>query len=127
MTIANAVVLFGHGARDSAWAKPLERVRDRVRESSPGLGVELAFLEFMTPTLDDAIDALAAAGARRIVIVPMFIAQGGHLKNDLPKLVARAAQRHPEREIVPASAVGESDAVIAAMAAYAADCAFDRR
>lgn len=127
MTIENAVVLFGHGARDPAWSKPLERVRDRVRASSPGLGVELAFLEFMTPALDEAIDALAAAGARRIVIVPMFIAQGGHLKNDLPKLVARAARRHPQREIVQASAVGEADAVIDAMAAFAAGCAFDRR
>jgi sirohydrochlorin cobaltochelatase len=122
MTCDSAVILFGHGARDAAWAQPMERVRDRLRTQAPEVGAELAFLEFIAPTLDEAIDTLVARGARRIVVVPMFIAQGGHLKRDLPQLVAAACARHPDREITQALAVGESDAVIDAMASYAQDC-----
>jgi len=120
-----AVVLFGHGARDPAWARPMERVRDALRLQSPELAVELAFLEFIAPTLDDAIDVLVAQGARRVVVVPMFIAQGGHLKSDLPKLVDAARVRHRGCDIVQALAVGEADVVVAAMAEHARRCALD--
>jgi sirohydrochlorin cobaltochelatase len=120
-----AVVLFGHGARDPAWAQPMERVRDALRLQAPELAVELAFLEFIAPTLDDAIDALVARGARRVVVVPMFIAQGGHLKSDLPKLIDAARVRHRGCDIVQALAVGEADVVVAAMAEHARRCALD--
>ncbi|WP_332675824.1 sirohydrochlorin chelatase [Aromatoleum sp.] len=125
MSGERAVVLFGHGARDPAWAAPMRRVRDRLVAAAPDVGVELAFLEFIEPTLDVAIDSLVVRGARRIVVLPMFIAQGGHLKADLPKLVAAARARHPACEIVQALAVGEADSVIAAMAEYARRCAAD--
>ncbi len=118
-----AVVLFGHGARDPAWAEPMRRVRDQLVATAPEVGVELAFLEFIEPTLDVAIDSLVARGAHHIVVVPMFIAQGGHLKADLPKLVAAARMRHPGCEIVQALAVGEADPVVQAMADYARRCA----
>ena len=120
-----AVVLFGHGARDPAWARPIERVADRLRALAPELRVAMAFLEFIAPTFDEAIDTLVADGARRIVVVPMFIAQGGHLKRDLPTLVDAARARHRECEIVQALAVGEADTVVAAMAEYARRCVAD--
>lgn len=116
---SKAVVLFGHGARDPEWARPMRRTRELLQALAPDVPVELAFLEFMTPTLAEAIDRLVAGGARRIAVVPMFIAQGGHLKSDVPDLVAAARLRHPDCEIVQAPAVGEAESVIAAMAAYA--------
>ncbi|QTQ36063.1 Sirohydrochlorin cobaltochelatase [Aromatoleum petrolei] len=113
------MVLFGHGARDPEWARPMRRTRDHLHTLAPGLRVELAFLEFMTPTLDEAIAALVHDGVRHITVVPMFIAQGGHLKSDVPRLIGAARERHVGCEIALAQAVGEADGVIAAMAEYA--------
>ncbi|NMG29046.1 sirohydrochlorin chelatase [Aromatoleum evansii] len=127
MSETHAVVLFGHGARDPEWARPMRRTRDHLRAQAPGLRVELAFLEFMAPTLDEAIAALAHDGIRRITVVPMFIAQGGHLKSDVPRLVASARALHPGCEITLALAVGEADGVIAAMADYALGCSVASR
>lgn len=123
MEDTKAVVLFGHGARDPEWAKPMRRAREVLLARTPGLAVELAFLEFIKPELADAIDTLAAGGARRITVIPMFLAQGGHLKKDLPLLIEAARERHRGCDIRQAQAVGESDIVIAAMADYAAHCA----
>ena len=119
MRSGNAVVLFGHGARDPEWAGPMRRTAQAMRAQSPELLVELAFLEFMQPTLVEAIDSVVAAGARRITVVPMFLAQGGHLKRDVPLLVEQASLRHPGCEIRQALAVGEADRVVTAMAEYA--------
>ncbi len=98
----------------------------RIREAAlarPGAPrVELAFLEFMSPTLPEAIAALAAEGARRVAVVPIFLAQGGHLKRDLPVLLEEARAAHPGCEITLATAAGEADPVVAAMADYALGC-----
>jgi sirohydrochlorin cobaltochelatase len=114
-----AVILFGHGARDPEWANPMRRARAQLLAETPALRVELAFLEFIEPSLDEAIDRLAAGGATRITVIPMFLAQGGHLKRDLPALIEAACRRHPQCAIRQAAAVGEADTVIAAMADYA--------
>lgn len=115
--MAGALILFGHGARDAAWAEPLRRVQAAVRVADPAARVELAFLEFIAPTLPDCAAALVAEGFRRIVVLPMFIAQGGHLKRELPEIVAALRVHHPAVEFELAGAVGETDAVIQAMAA----------
>ena len=125
MSERKAVVLFGHGARDPEWARPMARTRDHLLSQAPELRVELAFLELMQPTLDEAIDALVAQGATHVTVVPMFLAQGGHLKRDVPKLIEAARVRHPECRIAQAAAVGEADGVVAAMAGYARQCARD--
>ena len=118
-----AVILFGHGARDPEWAGPMKRIRQHMLAQPGAPRVELAFLEFMQPTLAEAIAALAGAGMRRIAIVPVFLAQNGHLKRDLPVLLEAARAAHPECEITLAVAAGEAEGVIAAMAEYARSCA----
>ncbi len=112
-----AIILFAHGARDPAWAEPLRRMREAILALDPGARVELAFLELMRPTLDEAVAALADAG--EIVIVPAFVAAGSHLKRDLPRLAAAAMDRHPGLEIRIAPPLGDSDGVIEAIAAFA--------
>ena len=112
------LVLFAHGARDARWAEPFERLRERVARAAPDARVVLAFLEFMRPDLDAAVADLSAAGCRDISLVPVFLGQGGHLRDDLPNLLRRVAARHPECRIRLAVAAGEDDAVLDAIAAY---------
>lgn len=120
-SIEPAIILFGHGARDPEWARPMQRVRELVLAAQPGRIVELAFLEFMSPTLDEAIDGLVARGLHHLRVLPMFLAQGGHLKRDVPQLLEAACTRHPGITIELMKAVGEADQVAMAMAAYALD------
>ena len=39
-----AIILFGHGARDSRWREPFDRLAHLWRQQHPGTPVELAFL-----------------------------------------------------------------------------------
>jgi sirohydrochlorin cobaltochelatase len=112
--LKQALVLFAHGSRDPHWAAPLERLR---AELAARHDVELAFLELMAPTLEEAVARLAARGARRIRVVPVFFGQGAHLKRDLPALATAAGARHPGITIDLEPAIGEQPAVIAALAA----------
>lgn len=116
---APALILFAHGARDPEWALPMHRVRDAILARSPGSRVELAFLELMAPGLEPCVDGLVGEGVRHIAVVPLFIAQGGHLKRDLPLLLDALRARHPGLRLDLAPPVGEAPAVVAAMAGHA--------
>ncbi len=117
--MSQAIILFAHGARDPEWAAPMRRVRAAILSSAPQLAVELAFLEFMAPDLPACVAELAGRGARRILILPMFIAQGGHLKREVPEIVDRLRAAWPAIEFSLGRAIGEEESVVQAMAAAA--------
>ncbi|HQU80843.1 MAG TPA: CbiX/SirB N-terminal domain-containing protein [Azonexus sp.] len=114
--MTTAIILFAHGARDPEWANPLRRVQAAIRERAGGVPVELAFLELMAPTLPECVAALVASGAANILVMPMFIAQGGHLKRDVPEMLALLRSTHPEVRFSLAGAIGENEIVVQAMA-----------
>jgi sirohydrochlorin cobaltochelatase len=111
-TAPASLILFAHGARDPDWRRPVDALAARMRSALPGIRVESAFLERMTPTLIEAIDAATAAGSRRIVVAPVFWAPGGHLKHDVPELIAQARQRHAGVSFEVWPALGECDEVL---------------
>lgn len=113
------LILFAHGSRDPRWAEPFEAVRQAVLERAPGLPVRLAYLELMTPDLATAADALVAEGCTRIEVLPLFLGTGGHLRRDLPPLVAAIGARHPQVTAQLHTAAGEAPALTAAMAEHA--------
>lgn len=113
------VLLFAHGARDPLWARPFEAVAQALRERAPEMPVVLGFLEFMTPDLRGAGDALAARGCAKVSVVPLFLGAGGHVRKDLPLLLDALRAAHPHIEWQLAPAVGENAAVVAAMAEVA--------
>ena len=114
--MSEGIVLFAHGSRDGEWARPFETLA-RILATKMRGPVELAFLELMQPTLADAIAKLAAQGIRSIRVVPVFLGAGGHVKEDLPALVARARGDHPHVVIRLDAPIGEQTPVIEAIAA----------
>jgi sirohydrochlorin cobaltochelatase len=117
MNPTTGILLFAHGARDPAWARPFEAVAAalRTRAARPD-HVGLAFLEFMQPGLVDAGSALAAAGCTQVTVVPLFLGAGGHVRKDLPLLMDQLRERHAEVNWTLSPAVGESDLLVQAMA-----------
>ena len=113
------ILLFGHGARNAEYIEPLRRIRAAVERMAPDVPVEIGFLELTQPPLNASIAALAARGAQKIRVVPIFFAPGRHVLKDLPQLLADAMEHHPGLEFEVAECVGEVEGVIAAMAAHA--------
>ncbi len=119
------ILLFGHGARNPDWAQPFHRIRDLILSREPDARVESGFLELMRPTFDEGIDCLVAQGVDEVVIVPIFMAAGSHVRKDLPRMAGEVMDRHPGLRIGIAPPVGEVDSVLGAMADYAMTVAPD--
>lgn len=115
-----AIILFGHGARDSRWREPFDRLLALWRSQHSATPVELAFLEMMEPSLETAVNNLIAGGATDITVVPVFFGQGGHLRNDFPVLLDACRQQHPNIQLSATPAVGEAAAVLQAIIDFGA-------
>ena len=111
----SGIILLAHGSRDRDWARPVKQLADTLRPKVDG-PVAAAYLELMPPTLDEAISALLRDGVSSIRVVPVFLGQGAHVKEDLPRLIARAQQKHGVTIGLEPS-IGEQPMVIEAIAA----------
>ena len=117
--MSSAIILFAHGARDAEWAQPFFKIRDQVAQQFSDVPVNVAFLEIMQPTLAEAVAELAAQNINHITLIPLFMARGGHLKEDMPRLLAEIYQHHPAVRFHTAPAIGEADAVLHCIAQWA--------
>ena len=119
--MTTGVVLLAHGSCDPEWSTPFERLARRVRERRQAVGVAVAYLEISPPTLGEAVASLVAAGATEIVVVPLFLAPGGHVRRDLPQMIDAVRARYPGVTVRVLATIGEADPLLDAIAAWIAD------
>jgi len=94
------------------------RIRDHLRLALPEVRVDLAFLQIMSPSLEDVVADHAASRVIRVLIAPLFFGQGGHLKEDLPQLLAKLNAAHPDLLLRVTPAAGELDELVALLARW---------
>jgi len=101
-----AIVLVDHGSRVAEANAQLDQVAERLRERVPERFVAVAHMELAEPSLDHALDACAAAGAEEVVVHPYFLGPGRHSREDIPRLAAAAAARHPALRVLVSEPLG---------------------
>ena len=97
------VVVVDHGSRRAESNELLLAVAQLFRERS-GFGiVEPAHMELAEPSVAAAFDECVEQGAKTVVVFPYFLSPGRHWSEDIPRLAAEAAARHPHvRHLVTA-------------------------
>ena len=69
--------------------------------------MRLAFMEFCEPTLVEIAAVAVSGGCTRLRLLPLFLAGGAHVANDIPRIVGEVKQAHPTLEIEVLPPVGE--------------------
>ncbi|MFI5556617.1 sirohydrochlorin chelatase [Streptomyces sp. NPDC051738] len=85
-----ALVVVAHGSRDPRALSTVRALLDKVRELRPALPVHLGHIELNEPLLPDT---LAALGDREVILVPLLLSRGYHIKRDIPEMAAESAVR----------------------------------
>jgi sirohydrochlorin ferrochelatase len=101
-----ALIACAHGTREPAGRRTMALLRLDVARSRPGLDVVAAHLDVHKPALDDVVHRLAAAG-RPMVVVPLLLSSGYHVRVD----IGRAAEK-AEGLAVPAAALGPEPVLV---------------
>jgi len=89
-----AIIIVDHGSRQPEANRALEHVAELARAQTGG-HVYPAHMELAEPSIGQAFDSAVTDGATLIVVVPYFISPGRHSREDIPRMCAAAAARHP--------------------------------
>lgn len=115
----SVLILVAHGSRDARWRASVERV---VRDLEADLGpdrVALAYMDHTPPTVMDAAGGAVRGGARRIRVLPLFLAEEGHVERDVQPLVDEVRAAWPEVDVELLAPVGQHHEFRAALSAIA--------
>jgi sirohydrochlorin cobaltochelatase len=89
------VVIVGHGSRVPETRGIYEAIAGIVRARS-GYEVRVGYMKHHRPNLLEAVQGLIDEGYRRIVVVPLFIVPGLHVRDDIPILLGKKDGEVPE-------------------------------
>jgi Uncharacterized conserved protein len=90
------IIIAGHGSRDADGIREFEQLIELVKERAPQHQVSHGYLEFASPTIDQAIAALITQNAKQIVMAPGILLAATHAKNDMPSELLAFARAYPD-------------------------------
>lgn len=101
------LVIFAHGSPDIRWRLPFEELTASLTERHGADKVSLAYMEFVRPSLADVVREAARDGKLHLRVLPLFLAAGAHVAEDIPKQIADAQRSFPQVKIELLQPIGE--------------------
>jgi sirohydrochlorin ferrochelatase len=89
-----AIIIVDHGSRRSAANRMLDQVAAMVQAQTNDR-VYAAHMELAEPTIQEAFNRAVAEGADFVFVFPYFLSPGRHSREDIPRMCAEAAAKHP--------------------------------
>lgn len=103
----SGVIMLAHGSR-------LQEANEEVLKLAPllgkaggnGLYCGVSFLQGGEPGLDEAVNKAVEKGCTTIYVVPFFLTSGVHIREDLPQMLEKSREAHPEIKLVQCRPMG---------------------
>jgi len=116
------VLIVGHGSRRIETERILESVVEMTRKELPETIMEIAYMEFGKQNIPAGLDVLAGQGAVEIAVVPYFLFDGIHIKEDIPEALEEYQATHPNIKISMGSPLGADKRLAAILADRIREC-----
>ncbi|MFZ5651258.1 MAG: sirohydrochlorin chelatase [Bacillota bacterium] len=89
------IILLSHGSRAPEAQVTVRELLDHIRETCDFDYIAGASLQFNQPDLPSAMAGAVSAGMDRIIVVPMFLYNGLHMKEDIPEIIQEEKKKYP--------------------------------
>lgn len=87
------ILVVGHGTRKREGADQLLELVSHMKLACGGRIIEASFLELAEPTIEVALERLAAVGIRKVLVIPILLFTAAHARADIPEAVNAVANR----------------------------------
>jgi sirohydrochlorin ferrochelatase len=108
---ARAVILIGHGSRAEGADGDMERIAEGLRKRCGGI-VEVCRMGGRGTLFAEAFERCVGRGAKEIIVLPYFLHFGIHLREDIPEILRKSAEKHPGVRLVMGRHLGYDDAMV---------------
>lgn len=84
MTEKLGILIVGHGSRLPYNKEVVLKIADIIAKKHPEKVINVGFVEHCGPSIKEAAEAFSGTGVTKIAAVPVFIASGVHITEDIP-------------------------------------------
>ncbi|MBN2110498.1 MAG: sirohydrochlorin nickelochelatase [Methanosarcinaceae archaeon] len=81
------ILAIGHGSRLPYNNQVVTEIANMISEKHPEYIVKAGFMEHSEPTVEEALHSFEGTGVTKIAAVPVFLASGVHITEDIPEIL----------------------------------------
>lgn len=86
----------------------MQKIKDSIKSCGGLKNFEIGFMEFSSPTIEEAVEKIGNKGVRKIILVnaPGIFMRSSHSLIDIPKIVDKIQSDHPHLKLIYAQPGG---------------------
>lgn len=112
-----AVVLIGHGSKMAYNKELLDGLQRLMELRGVFKVVRVAFMQLNSPSIEEVLRELAKNGIKKIVAVPVFLADGTHTTEDIPEKLKKTfegewAELGQDVELIYGKPIGVDERIV---------------
>ena len=113
-----SLLIVAHGSRRDASNDEVRILATEVakRLQLPTEQVQVAFLELALPSIETAFDECFQRRVNEVSVLPYFLASGSHVASDVPREIAAAQLKWPDKTIRVLPHIGAADSMVGLIA-----------
>lgn len=104
------IILLGHGSRRGEANQGLLEVAHKVSQLM-GQEVTPVFMAHQSPSLPEGVLQKISLGAKKIIIMPLFLFRGMHVTVDIHEEIREVQEKYPDVEIQFTKELGADDTI----------------
>lgn len=113
-----AILYIGHGTRSIKGAEEAKRFIKQVMQRIDVEIQEMSFLELTEPLIKEGFRRCVEKGATEITVVPLFLLAAGHIKQDIPQVLASLQADYPHVQVTVKDPFGVQGRILDAVAEF---------
>ena len=106
------ILILAHGSREKQTENTLHQIIDLLQKKTVNTIIGKAFLQFSEINLEKGLDLLVKKGASEIVIIPYFLFDGIHIREDIPKEIEEYKKGNPDIKVSLGKTLGVDERLV---------------
>ncbi len=102
-----AIVILGHGSKSNDAIEDFNFIVETTKTKSEHQNVYGAHMELASPTFEEKVNELATQGIEKIIVIPYFLFNGNHIKEDIPAKIQALKKQFPNVQIQFGNPIGK--------------------
>lgn len=106
-----SIIVLAHGSKINSGNDGLFKIVEMLKVTNKWDSVEPGFLQLAEPDLAGAISKVVNEGAKRVVIIPLLLFNGNHVRKDIPFEIENQKKMYPGVEFLYAGNLGADERI----------------
>jgi sirohydrochlorin ferrochelatase len=102
----DGILILAHGSRAKETQNTLNIIVDMVKSKLPDRIIEIGYMEFSDVNIEKGLKLLVEKGVTNIKVIPYFLFDGIHIKEDIPNEIAEFLKENKNIKVTMLDTLG---------------------